>query len=328
MNYSNLVMSILLLAMAGFIYNKFKINIDNNDKLVEINIIKKFLLNENNDLSLQSFSYINKPILWIHLDNKQNCRKWLSYGSRNSNELNQDYLYLTIRSIINKCNNYFHIILIDDESFSKLLENWTIDLTLLSEPQKTYFRTLGLVNLLYNFGGLYIEPSFILFKSLKPIYEKVLATTKMVVAEFINTSTNSHIMNLMPSTKFIGCIKNCPKMWEFKNHLEILFSKDCTNEINSEDLINKWLLMKIQNEEINYIDGKFIGTKDSNNEIIDLEKLLSSTYLDLNKKTYSLYIPKDDLLKRKCYNWFVYLNVTEVLNSSTNIGKYLLISNN
>jgi len=50
--------------------------------------------------------------------------------------------------------------------------------------------------------------------------------------------------------------------------------------------------------------------------------------LELNNNSYGLYIPKDDLLKRNAYSWFVYLNSMEVLESNTNIGKYLLISNN
>ena len=45
--------------------------------------------------------------------------------------LNADYLYLTIRSIINKCGDDFHVALIDDNSFKMVLDNWTIDLNLL-----------------------------------------------------------------------------------------------------------------------------------------------------------------------------------------------------
>ena len=44
MNYNNLAISIILLLIAGFLYNKFKINIDKNDNTHEVNIIKKYLL--------------------------------------------------------------------------------------------------------------------------------------------------------------------------------------------------------------------------------------------------------------------------------------------
>ena len=318
----------MILLAVGYIYDKFKINVDRDDKKEELNIIKKYLLNETDNFTIEQLSSINKPILWIHIDYKQNCRKWNSFGSRNTNDLNQDYLYLTIRTIINKCSDYFHIILVDDDSFSKLLENWTIDLEKVSEPQKEYLRLLGLVKILYNYGGILIESSFILFKSLKPIYETVLSSQKMCIAEFPNKSSDSHVINFSPATKFMGCIKNCPKMHELENHLEILTGQDYTNEIIINDLVGKWLFMNTQNDDINYIDGAFIGTKDSSNKIIDLDRLLGNNYLDLNTNSYGLYIPKDELLKRNCYNWFVYLNTREVLESNTNVGKYLLLFNN
>jgi len=328
LNYNNLIISFLLIFAASFIYSKFRINVETNDKIDELNIVKKYLLNEGSDITLQQLSSIKKPILWIHIDCALNSRKWSSFGSRNNKELNQDYLYLTIRSIINKCGQDFHIVLIDDDSIPLLLENWTINLSYLENPQKDYFRKLALVKILYNFGGLLMEPSFILFKSLKPIYDKVLNTKKMCVSEFANESKDAHQIKCMPSMKLIACIKNCPLIHEFENHLEILLSKDYSNEINVEDQINKWLFMKTQNNEIDYIDGKYIGTKDVNNKLIPLEELMGSSFIELNEITYGLYVPKDDLLKRNAYNWFVYLNSQQVLESNTNVGKYLLLSNN
>lgn len=327
-NYNNLIISILILFAAGYVYDKFKLNISTSDKVYELNIIKKYLLNEHNDFTLEQLSSIKKPILWIPIDYEKNSRKWESFGTRNSNELNQDYLYLTLRSIINKNSDYFHIILIDDDSYKLLLDNWSIELNKIGDPQKTYFRKLALAKVLYKFGGILMEPSFVMFKSLENIYNNILKTKKISVCEFPNKSSNSQSINTMPSMNFIGCIKECPKMHEFVNHLEILFSKDYTNEINIEDLINKWLFYNTQNKEIEYIDGKYLGIRDSNNKLIELDRLLGSSFLELNNNSYGLYIPKDDLLKRNAYNWFVYLNSMEVLESNTNIGKYLLISNN
>jgi len=203
LNFFNLFLSILLLIAIGYIYKKFKLNVDSNIQKEELNIIKKYLLNDDIDNTIEKLSAIKKPIIWLHIDYVKNSRQWESFGSRNSNELNQDYLYLTIKSIINKCSDYFHIIIIDDDSFCKLLENNTIDLNIVSDPIKSNLRTLNIMKLLYAYGGLYIENSFILFKSLDKIYENVINNNKMVTAEFKNTSSNSHIMHFMPSTKFI-----------------------------------------------------------------------------------------------------------------------------
>ena len=51
-------------------------------------------------------------------------------------------------------------------------------------------------------------------------------------------------------------------------------------------------------------------------------------YLELDSKTFFLYIPDEDLCKRNNYNWFIYLNKKEIIESRTNIGKYLMISYN
>ena len=324
MNYNNLVISILILLAAGYIYNKFKINIDKHDNLEEVNIIKKYLLNETNDINVNKIN--NKPIIWIHIDYNINSRKWESFGSRNTTNLNQDYLYLTIRTIIKHCSNYFNIILINDDSFKLLLENWNIDLNKLSDPQRTYFRKLALIKILYNYGGLLIENSFIMLKSLDKIYKKVLNTKKICVGEFSNTSANSHNIKTMPSLNLIGCIKHCEKMKEFDNYLALLLSKNYTDEINFEDQINKWLFNETQNNNINYIDGKYIGTKDNKNNIFQLDALLGTTKLNLNENAYCLYIPRNELLKRNNYSYYAYLNNEEVLNANVNISKYLLLA--
>ena len=63
-NYSNLVISILILAAAGYIYDKFKINIDSNTQQEDLNIIKKYLLDEinssNSSLNLGTAVFANE----------------------------------------------------------------------------------------------------------------------------------------------------------------------------------------------------------------------------------------------------------------------------
>jgi hypothetical protein len=58
-----------------------------------------------------------KPILWLHVPYEYNSRNWLSFGSRSSFDLNQPYLYLTVRSIIKQCQGSFTICIIDDTHF-------------------------------------------------------------------------------------------------------------------------------------------------------------------------------------------------------------------
>ena len=77
----------------------------------EYNLIQDYLLNES-----PLYGY-NRPKLWIHSKYEINARKWKDFYSRNTTDLNQPYLYLTIKSIINHCGDDFNVCLIDDESF-------------------------------------------------------------------------------------------------------------------------------------------------------------------------------------------------------------------
>jgi hypothetical protein len=326
-NYSNLLISILILAAAGYIYNKFKINIDANSQQEDLNVIKKYLLEDDIDKTIDTLSSVKKPILWIHIDYIRNSRNWESFGSRNSDELNQDYLYLTIRTIINKCSDDFHIVIIDDDSFCKLLEHNCIDLNKVAYPIRDNLRSLNIMKLLYTYGGMYIENSFILFKSLVTIYDKVLDSNKMVTAQFKNNGANAYNVDYMPSIKFIGCIKECPTMKRLIKHMELLYGTNFTSSLEFEDLISKWLLKCGEQDELNIIDGRYIGTKDSNNTMINLEELMGSTFIDLHAKAYGLYIPSHELVRRSKYNWFCKLASKDVLEANTILSKYLLLSN-
>ena len=326
-NYINLIISGVILLCASYIYNKFKLTNKINDNSSELNIIKKHLFN--NEFSYDKNSILNnkKPFLWVYIDYKKNSRKWTSFYSRTSNDLNQDYLSLTIQSIIKKCSNDFYIVLIDSSSFELLLDDWNSTLSTIGPLNDNNYNNLGIIKLLNRYGGISIEPNNILFKSLKPIYDTIKSSNKMVVGEYKNKSSFNHIKSSMPSIKFIGCLEKCKKCEELLDYLMNLYLNDYTNESNLENNLGNWLLNNTNNNSIDYLNGQYIGTKDINNKIIDLEVLMSSNNLELNDKSFGLYIPSEELLKRTNYNWFIYLDESEVLKSNTNISKYLLINN-
>ena len=317
----------MILIVSGFLYNRLQTKIINSEKRSDLDIIKRYFLNEQEDNYINTLSSIKKPILWVHIDYKLNSRKWDSFYSRTNKDINQDYLYLTIRSIINNCGNDFHICLIDDYSFGKLLDNWDINLSNVSSPNKENLRNLAICKLLHTYGGMYLENSFIIFKSLIDIYKNIENSGKMVVGEFKSNSSINYTLNYQPNLKFIGCIKQCPEMYEIIKELQIITSKDLTNESIITGRISNLLFEKVHNNYINYIDGKFLGTRDIENKDITLDLLCGSSFMELNNDAYCLYIPRDDLEKRTNYNWFLKLSMEEVLESNTNIGKYLLLSN-
>ena len=78
--------------------------------------------------------------------------------------------------------------------------------------------------------------------------------------------------------------------------------------------------------EINVINAKQFGMKDRDNNEILIEDLLSSSPIRLVSDCYCIVIPKDELLKRTKFNWFVRLNKSQIIESDNNISNYLLYS--
>ena len=91
---------------------------------------------------------------------------------------------------------------------------------------------------------------------------------------------------------------------------------------------NIWLNNEIINGSINLIDGKLIGTQKECGEIIYVDDLIGSSYVNLDKNAYGLYIPWSQLINRISSQWFVRLSPQQVLESDTVIGKYILVNSN
>ena len=324
MNYQHLIFSIICLLIIGYIYKKVYNYIETNERKDDIDLINKYLISENK--SVNKLKTNNRPKIWLFLNNTINSQKWENFGSRNTNNLNKDYINLCISSIINKCGNDFDIMIVDVDSFKILLNDWNIDLNKLSGQLKKHFILIGLLKLLNKYGGIILQPSTIMFKSLLPLYNRSVNNNKPFTGQFKNESLDNYQRNLMPSIAFLGSNKNNEKINELINFIVSKISNDYSNEISLTNLINNMLYKKIIHNEFDYIDGKYLGIKDTNDRIIDLEDLMSDKFIDLDKKTYFLHIPDDELSKRTKYNWFIYLNKEEVLKSRTNIGKYLLTS--
>lgn len=325
MEYQNLVMTLLILVGVGYIYDKLKLQEEQNKNQIDYDLVRKYLLNEN------SLVENKKPILWIHITYDVNGREWCSFMSRNTRNLNQPYLYLTVKSIIDKCGEDFFVCLIDDETFKKLLPNWSIDFNKLANPVKEYIRKLALAEVLYNYGGMLVPNSFICNDSLMPLYQKYTMingiNNGMFVGEFVDRSHDSSVSDFAPNTRLMGCTQNSEQMGKLVAYLQELNSKDNTAQRDFTGLENEWCRHKINNREIGLIPSSVLGTKDRNNKPVGIEELLSNNFLELHADSMGLYIPANELLKRTAYSWFVYLQAEDVLTSDTQIGKRLLISN-
>jgi len=250
--------------------------------------------------------------LWIHIPYEKNARKWNSFGSRTSNDINLPYMVLCIKSIIDNCGDTYDIIIIDDTNFPDLLTT-DIDLLKLSGALKEKYREMCLLQILYEYGGVMVPPSVYLKKSIKTVDNPNI----WYVAEIINKSSVSNL-NTITSTIFSGSSKNNKELKQYIDQ----YSNDIANDFGEQSL--HFNTNYITKNNIYYLDGKFIGIKDKFNNYINLEDLMENKNILLDEDAIGLYIPHTELIKRKKYNWYCYLNYEQVLKCNVFMSYYMV----
>ena len=117
--------------------------------------------------------------------------------------MNCPYKLSCIESIINKCGNSFKIIFININSFKKLLPNWNVDMDLISGTVKENVIHLGLMKLLYKYGGLKLPCSTVVIHDLKSIYKKGLSNKGCFCVEEINRSLYNEFEHFVPGLNIV-----------------------------------------------------------------------------------------------------------------------------
>jgi len=311
--------SLAVLLIMSLMYEKYKKRESFDDESKQYELVRKYLLNHS------SLAQSKKPILWIHMDYEINARSWSSFGSRNNDHLNQPYLYLTIKSIIDKCGSDFNVCIIDDSTFSKILPGWTIDLHMTADPIRSKLRELALARALHSYGGILVPRSFICLQNLASIYEQSMSQKCMFVGEFIDRNSTSVQVSFFPNSKIMGCEKNCPIMAEYIQYMEKINSTDFTEESHFTGGSGKWFYEKIQQKQVMLIGAEKLGMKDTRGKAITVEMLLNDSFIEVSHDAVGIYVPEKDILKRSTYQWFPRLSTEQVLESSTNVGKFLLV---
>ena len=316
------VLSAITIFATSYLVNKYTQQFESND---EYELIRKYLLN---DSPLYGF---NRPKIWIHTKYEINSRKWKDFYSRNTTDLNQPYIHLTIKTIIDHCGDDFNVCLIDDETFSKLIPSWDVDLSTVAEPMRAHFRELGLMQLVYYYGGMVVPNSLVCLKNLKSLYEDGIRNNLPFVCESINRSTNvqnqKQRLLFAPSLYFMGAVKNDPVILELVEYLKQRnVSPHFSAEVDFVGDTSNWCFDRLNEGKLNLIGGERIGVKTEKRKTILLEDLMEEGFLDLRKDTVGIYIPADEILTRPKYQWFAVLPSEQVLKTNSIIAKYLMAS--
>lgn len=311
-----IIYGLIIILIGAMICNKYKVPLTSIDSSYKYKDLQKYLLGE---LTIAALGSVYKPILWVHVPTEYNSRKWESFGSRSSFNLNQPYLYMTTQNLINKCMNSFHIMIIDDTSFSKLLPEWTYHPSSITPA----IRTLGFLEILYMYGGMITPISLVCFTDLIDLYKVGTNENKMFVGENINY-VNYENRNFVPDIGLMGSYKLNTTILMLSRYIRqnILTGFDYT--ATSVNKITELVISEIKTKNINIIPGSSLGVCADTNKPILLEELMSFNNVPFTKHhIYGIWIPHEQLLKRNTYNWFTRLSEDQIRQSKLSICKYI-----
>ena len=323
MKIQRLFATFIIITAIGILYDKYKEKYDPEPEKVQFGLIQRYLLNDpgySNDN--------NKPIMWIFSDYDINSRHWKSFGSRNTTDLNQPYIHMCIELIIKWCGDSFNICLINANSFDKLIKDWTINVNELSEPIRGRVIKLGLFRILHKYGGVLMPNSMLMLRDFKYYHDRYLGASGCYFGEFVCRNITSSIKETFPDNKLFGCTKKNINMKELCNYMEKIISTDNTSETDFNGNLDRFVFKLINRQAINKIPGNLLGTKTANGDIIIIDDLLGNSKIEFDKAAFGIYLPDDEILKRKKYGWFARSNKVQILSSNTNVGKMFALSYN
>ena len=209
---------------------------------------------------------------------------WTYY---NKKEYTENYLDLFIETFNKYNDDYFEIVVLDDNLIHRYINNLPSNFNTLDYEIKINFIKF---NLLYNYGGLWIDCNTIIFDNLK------LFTDKLIQYDFIgfgckepHCDNNSYYSR--PILNIMGCRKNSIIFKHLNNEI-INIVKNKEKEYNINNLVDDTLskLISKNNYEYYHFDPTFIGYFDNDNNIINNSIMNSNNKLEYNSNTKLVFI--------------------------------------
>jgi hypothetical protein len=307
------LMTFISLGLGGLLYNRYQ---EKHNNIDPGEVMRRVLFNET------QLSKTGKPIMWIHIPFEKNARVWESFYSRTSNNLNLPYVYMTIKSIIASNANKFHICIIDDDSFERLIPEWRYKVQELSQPSQGRYRTLGMLKLLQLYGGVVVPPSFLCFKPLDNI-KRMLSDNETFFTSSPSKSILSESRVFTPSLSIYGSPKGSDAIKEIIYELENSINQDKSYEFDFNGRIEIILMRVIEDYSCQEISPELLGLKTDDGQVVSCEHLLEeSADILFAQSACGILIPSQEIQIRNKYSWFEYENIQNILEGNYMLSHY------
>lgn len=269
---------------------------------------------EKNYISWNRQNFINFKPNYFNKKIKNNLHTiWIYNSFRNNSPLIQICIDLIFRYNKKK----FNIQLINDQNINYYIPNLYSNIDKIS-----YYLKIQYIKyyLLYNYGGIWIEPDTLLFKNLNIICEK------LIYYDFITFGCNYNNLSFINDS----VIAFNKKSITAKSILEIL-QKHITNFNHTSFNINNniQLLLKKSNKSYHF-DSSYDGSIDYRNKPIRIDNFISHNYTLLSNQKNLIFINLN--INRKSfpnkYKWLLKLNKNQLIESNMWISKLIRYSLN
>ena len=165
-----------------------------------------------------------------------------------------------------------------------------------------------------------------MMRDLLPYHNEYLGKKGCYVGEFVSRNNTSEKKRLFPSHKFIGCEKGNKTMKDLCNYLEVSLSTDNSAAADFEGNLDRNLFKKVNSGVMSVIPGNLLGTKTRDGYVILLDDLLKESHIKFDSDMFGIYLPKDEILKRRNYEWFVRSNKVQILSGNAILSKMFTLS--
>ena len=132
----------------------------------------------------------------------------------------------------------------------------------------------------------------------------------MFVGEFIDRNVTAESNKVFPNTRLMVAV-NFDMMKQYTSYLEQLASTDFTDESIFLGNASRWCKSEIDKNNIKLIKCEMLGAVDTDKQLITIERLLGSSYVDICADAAGLYIPEKEILSRIAYKWFGRMNANK-----------------
>jgi hypothetical protein len=148
----------------------------------------------------------------------------------------------------------------------------------------------------------------------------------MFVCENVDTNITSTTDLYYCDARFMGAKKNNEMVAQYIEFMQRIISADYTAQSVFLGDFNRWCNKRISNKRIRLIPGTDVGTKTVDEEPITVDTLLSEEYIYFYPKMYGIWIPAEQILKRRKFEWFARMSPEQIFQGNFILAKYIVLA--